>query len=110
MLSLLALLYSAYFINNPNINLFMNTLLIHIVVIIGYYIKWKIDEPSTFYMHVFWIIPITIYAETTGTGLLQIYTFTLTWENIYMFIFLCNYSFIQGYIYTKRVPGIDNSA
>lgn len=111
MLSLIALLYSAYFLNNPSINTFLNLLLIHSVVIIGYYVKWKIDEPITFYMHVFWIFPVTIYTDYSKItyGREIYYNLNLS-DNGYMIMFLCYYYLIQGYIYTKRIPGIDNPA
>ena len=71
MLSLIALLYSVYFFNNPNINSYINSILIHTVAICGYYIKWKIAEPITFYMHIFWIYPVISYTQFTNFIIIQ---------------------------------------
>tara|TARA_B110001450_G_scaffold191587_3_gene179775 strand:+ start:1043 stop:1387 length:345 start_codon:yes stop_codon:yes gene_type:complete len=112
MLSLIALLRSAYFFHNPNIKALTSTLLINTVVVIGYYIKWKIDEPITFYMHVFWIFPVIKYAESVEIITINNYnTIDIKYlldNNIYTLSFLCSYYFIQDYVYTKRIKGIDN--
>ena len=106
MLSLLVLLYSAYFINNPSINTLINIILINLVVNVGYYIKWKIDEPTTFYMHIFWGFPAIIYTDYS-----KIKYIDFSYNNIiYILLFLSYYGYIHKYIYTKRVLGIDYPA
>ena len=102
MLSLLTLLQSAYFLNNQNINTFLNTMLMHNVVLTGYYLKWRIDENATFYMHVFWSYPVFIYTDYNKIIITEFY------DNVYINIitlsFLISYYFIQGYIYTPMLP------
>ena len=110
MLSLLSLLYSAYFLNNPSINTLFNTILINMVVVVGYYTKWKIDEPTTFYMHLFWCFPAIIYTDYNKIIYNELNNFNIiNTNNISFMVFLCSYYWIQEYIYTKRIPGIDNN-
>ena len=107
MLSLITLLYSAYFLQYPSVYVLTNSILMHTVVITGYYIKWKVDEPSTFYMHIFWIFPVINSKESieiiTANNNIE-YSFN---NNIYMISFLFSYYFVKDYIYTKRIENID---
>ena len=107
-LSLLALLYSAYFLHYPTISNLINIYLIHSIVISAYYIKWKIDEPTTFYMHVFWALPVINSREAIKLNKPNILYYSFDNNNLTMLYFLCNYYLIQNYIYTKRIVGIDN--
>jgi len=64
-------------------------------------------------MHIFWIYPVITYTEFTN--LITINNYSEIYNmfnkyNLYMVIFICCYYFIQNYIYTKRVLGIDNIA
>ena len=94
MLSLIALLYSAYFLYNPTINYLLNTIFINTVVVTGYFIKWKLDEPTTFAMHVFWTIPVIVYADYDTINVYNWYE-NLNITNYNMLLFLCQYYFIQ---------------
>lgn len=97
MLSLISHLFSAYFFYLPNINTFINAFLINMVSIIGYYCKWRIDEALTFYSHIFWVLPVILYAIYLK---LDYSVINNGW--IYLLIFLYGYSFIQKYVYLKR--------
>lgn len=107
MLSHLVLLYSAYFLENPNINRYYNVILLHFIVNIGYYINWGIDEVSTILFHIFWTFPVTIY----GYKLIEFedfYTFRIDYENLFIIFGLIFYINIYKYIYTPRIKYIDN--
>ncbi len=107
MLSHLVLLYSAYFLENPNINRYYNVILLHFIVNIGYYINWGIDEVSTILFHIFWAFPVTIY----GYKLVEInnlYNIEIDNENLFIIFGLLFYANIYKYIYTPRIKYIDN--
>ena len=102
MLSHLTLLYSAFFLKYSTINRYLNVILLHLIVNIGYFIKWGIDEYSTYYMHIFWAFPVIYYGflkfNYTDYTQLQINN-----ENIYLFTGLLFYIPTQKYIYTTRL-------
>ena len=107
MLSHLVLLYSAYFLENPNINKYGNVVLLHSVVNIGYYINWGLYELSTFLFHIFWAFPVIIY----GSQLFKFedfYNYKFNYENLFMILGLLFYINIYDYIYTPRIEYIDN--
>lgn len=107
MLSHIAFLYSAYFLENPSVNRYINVLLLHNVVNIGYYVKWGSSELTTFIFHIIWAIPVSYY----GFDLFYyngLYYCKLNYENYFMIIFLLYYSQIFNYIYTPRIPFLDN--
>lgn len=107
MLSHLVLLYSAYFLENPNINTYGNVILLHSVVNIGYYINWGLNELSTLLFHIFWAFPVTIY----GSQLLYLedfYKYKFNYENLFIICGLLFYVNIYNYIYTPRIEYIDN--
>jgi hypothetical protein len=108
MLSLISLLHSSYFLNNTSIVTLFDTILINSVVVIGYYTKWKIDEPVTFYMHVFWCFPAIMCADYSKITYKELQNYTIIYDNMYMIYFLCCYYYIQEYIYTKKLPLIDS--
>jgi len=107
MLSHLVLIYSAYFLENPNINTYANIILLHNVVNIGYFVIWGIDELSTFLFHIFWAFPVTLY----GSQLLELnefYNYKFNSENFYTICGLLFYLNIYKKIYTPRIEYIDN--
>ena len=105
MLSHIAFLYSAYFLENPNINRYLNVLFLHNVVNIGYFIKWGYSEFTTFILHIYWALPVSI----CGYFLVDdFYNFEFNNDNIYLISFLFFYLFIFDFIYTSRIEYIDN--
>lgn len=109
MLSHLTFLYSAFYLEYSNINRYLNVLFLNLIVNSGYYIKWGISEYSTFYMHIFWGMPVFIQ------GLLiheyQEYNMImLNNENYFLVYSLLIYCSIHKKIYTKRIAFIDNPA
>ena len=106
MLSHIAFLYSAYFLENPNFNNYINLIFLHSVVNIGYYLKWGTNEITTFLFHIIWAMPVSIY----GFILIKNYNFDYYYNNIFMLNFLIFYLSIFNKIYTQRIPGIDNAA
>lgn len=105
MLSHLVLLYSAYFLENPNINRYVNVILLHSFVNIGYYINWGIYELSTFLFHIFWACPVIIY----GSQILYIDDYyKFNYENSFIIFGLLSYINIYHYIYTPRIKNLDN--
>ena len=107
MLSHLVLLYSAYFLENPNMNIYGNVILLHSVVNIGYYVNWGVNELSTFLFHIFWAFPVTIY----GSQLLELddfYRCKFNIENLFMICGLLFYVNIYDCVYTHRIEYIDN--
>ena len=107
MLSHLAFLYSAFFLEYPNLNRYINVLFLHNVVNIGYFIKWGAKETTTFILHIFWALPVSIY----GYYLVDDFNdFKFNNDNIYLTEFLIFYSLIFNHIYTPRIQYIDNSS
>ena len=109
MLSNLVLLYSVYFLENPNIKRYGNVILLHSVVNIGYYVNWGVYEVSTFLFHIFWAFPVIVY----GLQLIELeknnlYTIKLDYENLFIICGLLFYVNIYNYIYTPRIEFIDN--
>ena len=108
MLSHLTLLYSAFFIEYSNINRYLNVVFLHFIVNCGYYIKWGIDEYSTFYLHIFWAVPVFIYGLSNFTY--QDFYTPLNDENFYLLYSLLFYCSIHKKIYTSRIKFLDNPA
>ena len=107
MLSHLTLLYSAFFLQYSTINRYLNVILLHTIVNTGYYIKWGVDEYSTFYMHIFWALPV-IYNGFFKFDYSDYIKLQINIENIYLFVGLILYIPLQKYIYTGRDKFIDN--
>jgi len=108
MLSHLVFLYSAYFLEYPNNDKYINTLGLHIIVNSGYFIIWRFKEKSTFFMHLFWSFPIIIYKNIYYNHLeINLYKYEFNNENIILFILLFVYSQNYKYIYTPRLIYID---
>ena len=107
MLSHLTLLYSAFYLEYSNMTRYLNVLALHFVVNCGYYVKWGMNEYSTFYMHVFWTLPIFIHGSSNFT-LQEFYITPLNSENLYLIYFLLFYCAIHKKIYTPRIKLIDN--
>ena len=107
MLSQLTLLYSSIYLQYSTINRYLNVVLLHLIVNTGYFIKWGVDEYSTFYMHVFWALPV-VYNGFLKYDYLDYTKLQINNENIYLFVGLLLYIPLQKYIYTGRNKYIDN--
>lgn len=65
-LSYIAFLYNAYYFYNPTLETFINSVLINIVVIIGFIIKWHnllYKDPyyiSGIFVHILFLLPVLI--------------------------------------------------
>ena len=105
MLSHLFFLYSAYYLENPNNDRYLNVIILHIIVNSGYYIKWGIIEISTSLMHMFWGLPVIFYNIENIKFDYTNYNFNN--ENISFYAFLLIYSQFFSYIYTARIKDID---
>ncbi len=107
MLSHIAFLYSAYFLENPSFNTYINIIFLHSIVNIGYFLKWGVSEITTFILHIYWALPVSFY----GYFLVDdFYFYKINIENFYLINFLFFYLFIFDYIYTPRIEYIDNPA
>ena len=107
MLSHLFFLYSAYYLENPNNDRYLNVIILHIIINIGYYIKWGIIEISTSLMHIFWGLPVVFYNFENKIIELEWCNYNFNNENISFYAFLLIYSQIFTYIYTPRIENID---
>lgn len=108
MLSHLTFLYSAFFIEYPSLNRYLNTIFLHTVTNGGYYCKWGLSEYSTFFMHVFWSIPVTIYGSNYLIIISNDYSnLYINYENYGLLLALLGYLKIHNKIYTSRVKYID---
>ena len=108
MLSHLVFLYTTYFLEYPNNYRYINTLALHFIVNCGYFYIWKLNEKTTFFMHLFWSLPVIIYKNSYYSYIdIDVYSYRLTYENIGLLIFLIIYSQNYKCIYTKRLQFID---
>lgn len=108
MLSHLTFLYSAYFLEYPSNDKYINTLGLHIIVNCGYYKLWGLKEMSTFIMHLLWSFPVIIYKNLYYDNIqINIYNYNYTNENLLLIIFLLIYSQNLKYIYIPRLKNID---
>ena len=108
MLSHIVFLYSAFFIEYPNNERYINTLFLHFIVNSGYFAIWSISEKTTFTMHIFWSFPVIIYKNIYYKNIeFNINNYKINNENIGFILFLLIYSQIYKYIYTPRIKFID---
>ena len=95
-------------LNSSTISLILDWqrhLFLHNIVNIGYFVKWGYSEFTTFILHIYWALPVSIY----GYFLVDdFYNFEFNNDNIYLIIFLFFYLFIFDFIYTSRNEYIDN--
>ena len=55
-----SLLLSAYYLYYPISSLYMSVILVHLVILVGYYIKWGFYDPLCYIAHVFSAIPVSL--------------------------------------------------
>jgi len=109
MLSHVVFLYSAFYIEYPNNDRYINTLFLHFIVNSGYFITWRLNEKTTFFMHVFWSFPVILHKNIYYINIHFDYNdYKFNYENIGFLFFLLFYLQIYKYIYTPRVEFIDN--
>jgi len=104
-LSHLFFLYSAYYLENPNNERYLNVIILHIIVNSGYYINWGLIEISTSLMHMFWGLPVIFY--NIENIKIDYANYNFSNENISFYAFLLIYSQFFSYIYTARIKDID---
>lgn len=118
MLSHLTFLYTSFYLNYPSQNRFINTIILHLFVNIGYFINWGINDIITFVSHIYWSLVFFIfnhyffynhYFYKHFFDLKNDYINYLDYENYFILIFLLFYSNYYKFIYTNRIIGIDNN-
>jgi hypothetical protein len=97
-LSPLSLLFSALFFTNPTINTYISTSLLHFVIIICYYIKFKLKDKIDYLTHILWALPVLLYPFFKNIKTENINKFYL----LKITIFLIFYYFIHDRIYIKN--------
>ena len=88
MLSHIAFLYNIYFLENPNMNRYVNVLILNAIVNIGYYVKWGISEITTLIFHIYWSIPVILYGPYIINDL---NFYKINKDNIFFIIFIIFY-------------------
>jgi hypothetical protein len=95
-LSFVAILLSIMFFNNPTINNYLSVSIIHVVIIVCFYLKWGLKDPSEYLLHILTALPVLFYP--------CFYNLIITPLNCSPFItiiVLIFYSLIQDLIYLK---------
>lgn len=104
MLSNLDFLYASFFFYYPNIERYLNLIILQLVINIGYFMIWGLSEWSTFLMHIFWG-SIIIFS---GINYINEFYILFNFENYILIFFLLIYYLFKNYIYTKRHYLYDN--
>lgn len=56
-----SLLLSAYYSYYHTPSLYMSVILVHVVILVGYYVKWGFYDPLCYIAHIFSAIPVSLY-------------------------------------------------
>lgn len=102
-LSYIALLYSAYYFYNPNIETFINTLIINLISLIAFIIKWyNTKNQHKYYYSGIWMHFSLIFPLLLSLFFIQI-KFNYKFGNLSLFtlVFLIIYLFIEKNIYNS---------
>lgn len=106
-LSYISLLYNAYYFYNPNIETFINALIVNFISLLGFSIKWnerKRDLNSDYYpgifMHVLVVIPVILSFYKNN---LKINRYKYGMFSKITTIFLIIYIVCENYIYNSGV-------
>jgi hypothetical protein len=55
-----SLLLSAYYLYYPISSLYISVILVHLVILVGYYMKWGFYDPLCYIAHIFSAIPVSL--------------------------------------------------
>lgn len=102
-LSLVALLLSSNFFNNPTYSNYISMSLIQCVILSCYLIKWRLKDKIDYLTHVAWAVPVLFYPYFNQLKMEKLNSKTM----VYTMSLLFFYYYFQDYIYINNLKKLE---